>query len=91
MNPKHTLAGQRGHPFLDFADFCQARPPAGTGVAPDKLEATITRREATQAAAQQTKGEMLPSDGSIHPGNARQFAGHTQTDRAVVAGVGERT
>jgi hypothetical protein len=42
-------------------------------------------------AAQATTGEVLPADGSIHPGNARQFADHSQGTRAAAAGVSVRT
>ncbi len=44
------------------------------------------------AAAQATDPDkVLPSDGSVHPGNARQFAEHKQEARAEAAGIGERT
>lgn len=48
-------------------------------------------RERVRTAALETNGVVLPGDGSVHPGNARQFAGHTQGDRAGRNGVGERT
>ena len=33
---------------------------------------------------------VLPADGSIHPGNASQFANHTQSARAEASGISKR-
>ncbi len=34
--------------------------------------------------------KTLPSDGSVHPGNASQFANHTQAARAKASGISKR-
>jgi hypothetical protein len=34
--------------------------------------------------------KTLPSDGSVHPGNASQFANHTQAARAKASGSSKR-
>lgn len=47
-----------------------------------------SRADAVKAAAQKTTGKVLPADGSVNPGNARQFVGHTQPERAATNGVG---
>jgi hypothetical protein len=49
------------------------------------------RERSKQAAHDPTTGEVLPSDGSVHPGNARQFAAHAQPARAAAKGISERT
>ena len=41
------------------------------------------------SAAEQTTGDVLPSDGSINPGNAAQFAHLTQPARAHLSGLAD--
>lgn len=43
------------------------------------------------AAAKATTGEVLPADGTVHPGNASQFASLSQAGRAKENGVSKRT
>jgi hypothetical protein len=62
-------------------------------VRPDLAEAPFVQARAARiaAAALGTTGEVLPSDGSVHPGNASQFANHTQERRSLMNGVSKRT
>ena len=46
--------------------------------------------ERTRKAAEATTGEVLPSDGQIHPGNASQIANHTQRARAEQSLISKR-
>jgi hypothetical protein len=44
-----------------------------------------------EAAARATTGELLACDGTVHPGNARQFTNRSQGARAAAAGISVRT
>lgn len=57
----------------------------------ESLDSLRLRNEQVQEAAQRTTGQVLPSDGSVHPANASQFANHTQSQRAKANGVSKRT
>jgi hypothetical protein len=90
-----------GLDFLSLAAFCVVRPPYGLGYDAEMVEAiqietrdlllgqviadVRSRREHIQIVAQQTTGEVLPDDGSIHSGNASQFANHTQAARVSLS------
>jgi hypothetical protein len=50
-------------------------------------EVLRTCGERQQGAAARTTGEVLPSDGTVHPGNAAEFRHHTQTARAEANGI----
>jgi hypothetical protein len=52
---------------------------------------TATAALRVEAAAGATTSAVLPSDGSVHPSNARQFADHTQRARAKAAGISTRS
>jgi hypothetical protein len=52
------------------------------------MAAEATTGEAYDAAA--GEGQILPADGSVNLGNARQFADHAQPARAAAAGIAPR-
>ena len=57
----------------------------------DAIGAGKSAAERIRAAATATTGDVLPADGSVNPGNAAQFAHHTQEERAEAAGTSRRT
>lgn len=76
-----ALTDTRGRPFVDFADFCQARPPAGLGTTPTAIEERIAK------AAAETTGEVQ-SEGRPKLGTVPSFS---QEDRAAEHGITRRT
>lgn len=87
-----ALTDARGRPFIDFVDFCQARPPAGLGMEPDRLEATIEARIAKAAA--DTTGEVQQRGGDRKSEAAKSKSTvdfDSKADRAAVNGVSRFT
>lgn len=84
-------------PFATWAEL-EAAHGFVTEHAPELINAPLTEviaekasRERIRAAAEATTGDVLPSDGSVHPGNARKFSELTQSKRGAKAGVSDRT
>lgn len=77
--------------MVEALEILNARGDTRDFKASDVAEIVASAADRSRAAAAATTGEVLPADGSVNPGNAAQFAHHTQTAKAEQQGISRRT